>query len=322
MPTSDISGRVGAVVVNYNAGEVLGRCLASLRRNGIADIVVVDNGSTDGSTEVLQSFEGSCRLISSPRNGGYGAGANLGARSIACDLVFICNPDLVAEPDAIGRLVESLDARRDAAVAGPMLLETDGSVYPSGRTFPDLRDALGHGFVGLFWRNNPWTRRYRLLGDDQHRARDADWVSGAGFLVRRDAFEAVGGFDEAYFMYVEDVDLCWRLHRAGWGVVYEPSARIVHEQGHSTSREPYRMLVAHHRSILRFARRSTTGRQRLSLPLVAVALGARLVLACLERYSGALRSRRSKVQAASDARAEGVATTAARLGEDRPPSWG
>ena len=123
----------------------------------------------------------------------------------------------------------------DAAVAGPMLLETDGSVYPSGRTFPDLGEALGHGFVGLFWRDNPWTRRYRLVGDEQHRARNADWVSGASFLVRRDAFEAVGGFDEAYFMYVEDVDLCWRLHRAGWAVLYEPSSRVVHEQGRSTS---------------------------------------------------------------------------------------
>ena len=300
MAKSDISQRVGAVVVNYNAGEVLARCVASLERNGVADIVVVDNGSTDGSDALAQSPERPCRLVRSPRNIGYGAGANLGARSCPRELLFICNPDLVAEPDAVERLTEALDARPDAAVAGPMLLETDGSVYPSGRTFPNLGDALGHGFVGLFWPDNPWTRRYRLLGDEQHRARDADWVSGAGFLVRRDAFEAVGGFDEAYFMYVEDEDLCWRLHRAGWGVLYEPSARVVHEQGRSTSRDPYRMLAAHHRSILRFAVRSTKGRRRLLLPLVAVALGARLVLACGERYVGTLRSVRRRPRASSD----------------------
>jgi N-acetylglucosaminyl-diphospho-decaprenol L-rhamnosyltransferase len=147
--------------------------------------------------------------------------------------------------------------------------------------------------VGLFWRDNPWTRRYRLIGEDQQKARDADWVSGAGLLVRRRAFEAVGGFDEAYFMYVEDVDLCWRLHRAGWGVLYEPSARVVHEQGRSTSRRPYRMLVAHHRSILRFAVRSTSGRERLWLPLVAVALAARLGLACLRAFLAASRDKRS-----------------------------
>jgi N-acetylglucosaminyl-diphospho-decaprenol L-rhamnosyltransferase len=293
LPTSDISQRVCAVVVNYNAGEVLARCLASLQRNGVTDIVVVDNGSTDGSTTLVQAPGGSCGLVRSPRNGGYGAGANLGARCSRRELLFICNPDLIVEPDAIDRLVRALDAHGDAAVAGPMLLETDGSVYPSGRTFPNLGDALGHGFVGLFWHDNPWTRRYRLLGDEQHRARNADWVSGAGFLVRRDAYEAVAGFDEAYFMYVEDVDLCWRLHRAGWGILYEPSARAVHEQGRSTSREPYRMLAAHHRSILRFAARSTKGRRRLLLPAVAVALGARFVLASLERFLSAFGSKAS-----------------------------
>ncbi|MGO9582908.1 MAG: glycosyltransferase family 2 protein [Acidimicrobiales bacterium] len=294
----DLSKRVGAVVVNYNAGDVLARCLGSLQQNGITDIVVVDNGSTDGSTSVVQALEVPARLIRSPRNLGYGAGANLGARSSDRELIFICNPDLVVEPGAIKCLAETLDARPDAALAGPMLLETDGSVYPSGRSFPGLGDALGHGFIGLFWRDNPWTRRYRLLGDDQHRARDADWVSGAGFLVRRDAFEAVGGFDEAYFMYVEDVDLCWRLHRVGWGVVYEPSARVVHEQGRSTSRHPYRMLAAHHRSILRFAARSTSGRERLLLPLVAVALGARLALASSRCFVAARLDRRSGAKSA------------------------
>jgi len=281
---------VGAVVVNFNAGEALLGCVTSLRQGGISDIVVVDNGSTDGSIALLQAHDPPSHLLRSPRNGGYGAGANLGAAQLARELLFICNPDLVVEPDAILRLAETLDAHPLAAVAGPMLMEADGSVYPSGRTFPGLRDALGHGFVGLFWRGNPWTRRYRLLGDDQHRAREADWVSGAGFLVRRDAFQAVGGFDEAYFMYVEDVDLCWRLHRAGWAVRYEPAARVAHEQGRSTSRHPYRMLLAHHRSILRFASRSAEGRERLLLPLVALALGARLTLTSLERYVGALRT--------------------------------
>ena len=290
MPTSDISARVGAVVVNFNAGEALVRCVTSLRHGGISDVLVVDNGSTDGSIALLQGSDPSSRVLRSPRNGGYGAGANLGAGELRRELLFICNPDLVVEPDAIVRLTEALDANPCAGVAGPMLLEQDGSVYPSGRTFPGLGAALGHGFVGLFWRGNPWTRRYRLLGDDQYRARGADWVSGAGFLVRRDAFQAVGGFDEAYFMYVEDVDLCWRLRRAGWGARYEPAAQVVHEQGRSTSRHPYRMLVAHHRSILRFASRSAEGRERLLLPFVALALGARLVLTCLERYAGTLRA--------------------------------
>jgi len=250
---------------------------------------VVDNGSTDQSAALVEALAPPCRLVRSTRNGGYGAGANLGAKVVRRELLFVCNPDLVLEPDAIERLAGALDAHPGDAVAGPMLVEPDGSVYPSGRSFPGMGDALGHGFAGLFWRGNPWTRRYRLLGDDQHRAREADWVSGAGFLIRREVFEAVGGFDEAYFMYVEDVDLCWRVHRAGWGVLYEPAARVVHEQGRSTSRHPYRMLVAHHRSILRFANRSTEGRQRRLLPLVAIALVARLMLALLGRFASRYR---------------------------------
>jgi len=304
---AEIARKLGAVVVNYNSGEALGPCLHSLRQNGIVDLVVVDNGSTDASASLVQGLEFPVRLVRPPRNLGYGGGADLGARYSNRELLFICNPDLVVEPGAIARLVEALSARPDAAIAGPKLLEPGGAVYPSGRSFPGLGDALGHGFVGLFWRNNPWTRRYRLLGDDQHKARDADWVSGAGFLVRRDAFEAVGGFDESYFMYVEDVDLCWRLHRAGWKVLYEPSACVVHEQGRSTSRHPYRMLAAHHRSIIRFAARSTSGRDRLLLPLVVVALGGRLVLASLRCFAVGLRNDRSARRAASlKRRREGV----------------
>ena len=114
---------------------------------------------------------------------------------------------------------------------------------------------------------------------------DADWVSGAFFLVRRLAFESVGGFDERYFMYLEDVDLCWRLHRAGWRVRYEPDAEVVHEQGRSASRHPYSMLLAHHVSMWRFARRSADRSEKMLLPLVFLGLLVRVVLAWAEHFA-------------------------------------
>jgi N-acetylglucosaminyl-diphospho-decaprenol L-rhamnosyltransferase len=116
-----------------------------------------------------------------------------------------------------------------------------------------------------------------------------DWVSGACMLVRRSAFEAVGGFDEGYFMYVEDVDLCWRLARAGWRIGYEPSGRVVHALGASSRLMPYRMIAAHHRSLLRFASRTTTGGRRAVLPLVAAGLGVRTGVAWLHHAAGHLR---------------------------------
>ena len=185
---SGASHKLSAVVVNYDAGEAIARCLQSLHKAGITDIVVVDNGSKDDSVEAVQALEPPIGLIRPVRNLGYGAGANLGARSVDGELIFICNPDLVVAEDALERLTRALEDRPDAAVAGPMLLEPGGAVYPSGRRFPSLGDSLGHGFAGLFWRGNPWTCRYRLIGEAQHVSRDADWVSGAGFLVRRSAF--------------------------------------------------------------------------------------------------------------------------------------
>jgi N-acetylglucosaminyl-diphospho-decaprenol L-rhamnosyltransferase len=159
-----------------------------------------------------------------------------------------------------------------------------------------MGEAIGHGFLGLFWGGNPWTRRYRHIGQEQHQAREADWVSGAFFVARRTAFDEVGGFDERYFMYVEDVDLCWRLRRAGWAIRYEPAAEIVHTQGLSASQHPYRMLVAHHRSMWRFAWQTATGRERLLLPIVAGGLAARLILAWAEHFL----SPRSRLRSRSD----------------------
>lgn len=278
--------RVAAVVVNYNAGEALTGCVASVAAEEVEEIVVVDNASSDGSTEAAAASFPDVLVVRPGRNLGYGAGANRGAAETSAPYVIVCNPDLVVVPGAVRRLTEVLDEHGDVAIAGPMLRDLSGAVYPSGREFPSLADAVGHAFLGLVWGGNPWTRRYRRLGAEQHRARDADWVSGAFFVVRRLAFESIGGFDERYFMYLEDVDLCWRLHRAGWRVRYEPDAEVVHEQGRSASRRPYAMLLAHHRSMWRFARQSAEGNEKKLLPFVAVGLVTRLLLAWAEHFVG------------------------------------
>jgi N-acetylglucosaminyl-diphospho-decaprenol L-rhamnosyltransferase len=167
---------------------------------------------------------------------------------------------------------------------GPQLKNLDGSVYPSARTFPSLVDAAGHGLLGLVWPDNQFSRRYRLLDWDHGQARPVDWVSGACFLMRREAWEGLGGFDARYFMYMEDVDLCWRAGRQGWRVVYEPAGEVVHAQGVSADTRPYRMILAHHRSMLQFAWRTGAGGDKALFPLVAAGVVGRSAAACAAKW--------------------------------------
>lgn len=279
---------VGAVIVNYNAGEHLLACVASLRAEGVGEVVVVDNGSEDGSARALQVADREAQVVCAGRNLGYGAGVNLGLEAGTSRLVLVGNPDIVVRPGAVATLATALGADPGLGLVGPRLEEPDGSLYPSARTFPDLVDAIGHGFVGLVAPGNRWSRRYKMADWDHGSRREVDWVSGACFMARRSVLDGLGGFDEAYFMYSEDVDLCWRARRAGWRVAYEPGATVTHVQGVSAGRRPYRMILHHHRSLLRFAGRTTTGRRRALLPVVGAGLGVRAVLASIaqRRRSG------------------------------------
>lgn len=284
------AARVSAVVVNHEAGDVLLGCVASLRAEGVRDVTVVDNASSDRSGEALVSVDGKVRLVQTGTNRGYGAAANRGVDVSACELVLISNPDVVVHPGAVAALVEVFDADPNLAIAGPAMLDPDGSRYPSARRFPSLVDAAGHALLGDLVPENPFTRRYRMGYLDAEEVTEVDWVSGACFLARRRALEELGGFDESYFMYAEDTDLCWRARRAGWGVLYVPAAVVTHVQGISTARRPYRMLVAHHRSVFRFATRTERGWHRLALPPMAVFLALRLGVKCARQAWAARHS--------------------------------
>ena len=282
---------VSAVVVNYNARDHLLECVRSLRAEGIADVVVADNASSDGSREALARSDPAATFLDTGGNLGYGTAANLGAALATGDVLLVCNSDVVVEPGAVKALVSVLEADARAGLVAPRVENLDGTLYPSPRTFPDLGVAAGHAFLGRVAPRNRFTRRYRMLDWDHATLVEADWVSGACFVARRPAWEDLGGFDEAYFMYAEDVDLCWRAHRAGWKVVFEPAARVVHVQGVSSDLHPYRMILAHHRSLLRFYRRTASPRQAVLLPVVGAGLVARAGLLCAQRAVDSARAR-------------------------------
>lgn len=273
------------VVINYESGTDLARCVTDLGETGLRELVVVDNGSTDGSVAAAKSAVPGLEVVVPGGNLGYGAAANRGVAATTSPYILVCNPDLEVPVQAVAALAAALDADPGCALAGPLIREPSGDRYPSARRFPSMVDAAGHALLGLFAPDNRFTRSYQRTELDHAgvEVRVADWVSGACFLVRRSAFEEVGGFDESYFMYAEDVDLCWRLGRAGWRVSYAPAAEVTHLQGRSTDRHPYRMIVEHHRSLLRFASRSSQGWRTVLLPLVGVGVALRVVLACLAR---------------------------------------
>ena len=278
---------VGAVVVNHDAGAALAHCIASLRAEGVQAVVVVDNASADGSADALEKEEPTTRVVRTGRNLGYGAGVNRGMALLDTEYVLVCNPDVVVHYGSVTVLCEALRQDPSSAIAGPCILETDGRRYPSARRFPSWADAAGHALLSPFAPYNRFSRRYRMDDLPTDRTTRVEWVSGACFLARRSTLGRLGGFDERYFMYLEDTDLCWRAAQAGVGVLYVPAAQVTHTQGVSTAKRPYRMLVAHHRSALRFAARTTTGWRRLALPVVAVVLALRLAVVAARRAAGA-----------------------------------
>jgi N-acetylglucosaminyl-diphospho-decaprenol L-rhamnosyltransferase len=284
------------VVVNHDAGEVLGTFLASLRtrphagdpdgdRNLVTEVIVVDNASSDGSSDGVDD-DPAVRVVRTGANLGYGAGANRGIALADAEFVLVSNPDVSVHPGAIAALVEAFADDPTLAIAGPEILAVDGTRYASGRRFPSLATAAGHALIGILAPGNRFTRRYRMDDLDRSTTVAVDWVSGACFLARGRALKELGGFDESYFMYVEDLDLCWRAHRAGWGVAYVPTAVVTHIQGQSTARRPYRMLAAHHRSAFHFASQTSVGWRRATLPGVALVLAARLIVAVARQALG------------------------------------
>ena len=275
--------RLSAVVVNYNARRHLLECVRSLRAEGVDEIVVVDNDSSDGSLAAVAALDPEVACVPTGGNLGFGAAANRGLAVARGEYAAVLNPDVVVESGTMKALAAALDDDPGLGAVAPRVDNPDGTLYPSVRSFPTLGDAVGHAFLGFVAPGNRFTRRYRMLDWDHAGRRDVDWVSGTCVLLRRAALGDLARFDESYFMYVEDVDLCWRLWQAGWRVGYEPTGRVVHTVGASSELAPYRMILAHHRSLLRFSARTARGPRRLLLPVVAAGLAVRTVLAWVQR---------------------------------------
>lgn len=265
------------VIVTHNTRADLLACLDSLRDAGGDRIVVVDSGSADGSLAAVGRHHPEVLTVGLD-NVGFGRAANAGARRVPGADLVVANADTRFTPGSVRELGAFLTAHADVGVAGPLIRFPDGRLQLSARAFPSIGQAVMHGLLGLWRPDNRWTRAYRLTDWDHASERDVDWVSGCCLALRREAFAQVAGFDPAYFMFVEDVDLCDRVARAGWRVTFTPRAEVVHAIGASVSRTRFRMAWEHARSLDRyFAGRYAVGWRRLLRPLVRLGLGGWLV---------------------------------------------
>ena len=279
------------VVVSFRGKELLRRCLGSLREHlgeGQATVTVVDNASGDGTAEMVAAEFPEFRLEAQSRNLGFAAGMNLGIAGGSAPFVLALNPDAAIEAGTLVPLLELMAEEPRVGCCGPTLIREDGSFdHAARRSFPTPLSALGH-FSGLGRRlEGGRLADYRAPGIERG---PVDAVNGAFMLLRREALEQVGPFDEGYWMYMEDLDLCARLREGGWTTYYEPRSRALHTKAGTTGgRRSPRLNVAFHRGMGRFYRRHVAPRNPLALDLLVYAgISAKLATSLI---AGALRRR-------------------------------
>ncbi len=294
-PALDLS----IVIVNWNTRDLLDACLTSVCDYLIplcGETIVVDNGSSDGSADmVAQQFPG-VHLIVNATNKGFATANNQGLELARGRYILLLNSDTLVQPDALERMVRYIGAHPSVGALGPRLLNADRSLQSSARNFPRLlNDSLGFlevrrwPLVGRLAEH--YDRATALYWDDHRQTREVDWLMGACLLLRREALEQVGLLDEGYFFFAEEADLCYRLRRSGWSIVFFADADIVHLGGQSSAQVPARRLVWHYTSALRFYCLHRSGLQQSVLRAVIAFAATTHIASLLVRHRQATHAR-------------------------------
>lgn len=269
------------LIVGFHTYDEIERCLASIETHEPdVEVIVVDHDADLVRGRNLSLAHP--RITYEPRaeNRGFAAGINRAARQAKSPLLVILNPDVELHAPIVTTLAACLASHPQAAIVGGLVREADGQVQASARRFPDLTTAFG-GRTSWLTRvlpDNPLTRRNLGATSMAAGCAEVDWVTGAFMMVRRDVFESLGGFDERFFMYWEDSDLCLRALKAGWTTMYEPRAEVIHFTGRASRHAPLRSLVAFHRSVFRHYWKHGSWIARLAAPIVAAGLVGRFAI--------------------------------------------
>ena len=289
---------VSIVIVSWNVCDLLRGCLESLQaatQSFAVELIVVDNGSTDGTPDMLRATFGGVTLVEPGRNTGFAEGNNLGIRASQGRLVLLLNPDTLVLDDALARMAAYMDTHPHVGALGPQLLNADRTVQSSRRRFPTLWTALFEStWLQPIAPRRVLDRYYAAdMPDDATAA--VDWVVGAAMMVRRETLEQVGGFDEAFFMYSEEMDLQRRIRQAGWEIVYYPEAQIVHFGGKSSDQVVARRHIDFQTSKVRYFRKHHGALAGFSVRVALLALYAwQMVLETAKWLVGHKRAMRAE----------------------------
>lgn len=250
---------ISVVIVNWNACDLLRHCLASIDANRGSlpiEVIVVDSASSDDSVQMVDREFPQVKLVTSQQNLGYAGGNNLGAKGAGGRYLLILNPDTEIIADALQQMVAYLDAHPSVGVVGPRLFLPDGSIQRSCRRFPQLATAFFQSPLGWRWfPDNRFDRLHYMSECFEDEPVSVEWLVGAALMIRREAWQAVGTFDDQFFLYSDEVDWCHRCQDAGWEIHYLPSSKINHHQGGTTDRVAVSARVHFYRSRVLYFRK-------------------------------------------------------------------
>jgi N-acetylglucosaminyl-diphospho-decaprenol L-rhamnosyltransferase len=283
------------VIVSYRCEGLLRDCLASLRAHpprGPMRVIVVDNASGDGTPDMVRREFAEVELIEQPHNSGFSVANNVGIAAGSAPYVLVLNPDTRITPGSLDVVLGVLEERAEVGMAGPRLELDDGSFdHASRRAFPTPLSALGH-FTGVGRREGA-SGALAAYRAPEVESGPVDAINGAFMLIRRSALDQVGAFDPRYWMYMEDLDLCYRFERAGWTTWYEPSATVIHvKAGTSGKRRSWRLNRAFHYGMYRFYRdHYAPTRSPVTNAAVYAGIGAKLLVSAARSAAGRARDR-------------------------------
>jgi hypothetical protein len=255
-----MSVELSIVIVNYNSGNLLVQSLKSILESGLSisyEIIIVDNHSNDSSLIEAKTLYPKLKFFELASNLGFARANNTGINNLDSKYVLLLNPDTVVEPGSLQKMIEFMDASLDIGITGAKLLNPDKSTQLSCRSFPSWINALYNRYSPLtfLFPKNKYSARYLYTDWDHDKPREVDWVSGACMMVRSDVFRKIGLLDEKFFMYCEDVDLCYRAKLSGWKVFYYPYSVVVHYIACGKKKVAIKSIIDHHRSMYRFYRK-------------------------------------------------------------------